>query len=126
MTHHIALAFISGVVIEALYALGVLFIGERRGAVAGLLSVVWGVAFLVGVNESFRTHWAAVAWCVGLGVGTVAGVRIKPVVNEKTLDDLAAHLRREVSNRRELAIRVEELADAIAAVKPVANEEEGC
>ena len=78
MIRHVALAFISGVVIESLYALGVLFIGERRATVAGLLSVVWGAAFLIGVNESFQTHWAAGAWCIGLGVGTVAGVRIKP------------------------------------------------
>jgi hypothetical protein len=78
MSRHVALAFVSGVVIESLYALGVLFIGERRAAIAGLLSVVWGAAFLVGVNESFRTHWAAGAWCIGLGVGTVVGVRIKP------------------------------------------------
>ena len=78
VSSHVALAFISGVVIESLYALGVLFIGERRAAVAGLLSVIWGAAFLVGVNESFRTLWAAGAWCIGLGVGTVVGILSKP------------------------------------------------
>jgi hypothetical protein len=78
MSRHVALAFVSGVVIESLYALGVLFIGERRAGVAGLLSIVWGAVFLVGVNESFRTPWAAVAWCFGLGAGTVVGVWIKP------------------------------------------------
>lgn len=109
MMSHVALAFMSGVVIEALYALGVLFIGERRGVVAGLLSVVWGVAFLVGVNESFHTRWASVAWCVGLGVGTVLGVHVKRRTKTPTLDELSAHLRREVGNRRDLAIRVDEL-----------------
>lgn len=74
---HALLAFISGVVIEALYALGVIFIGERRGMIAGLLSIVWGVAFLVGVNESFKTWIAAVLWCVGLGIGTLLGVQLK-------------------------------------------------
>jgi hypothetical protein len=74
---HTLIAFASGVVIEALYALGVLFIGERRGVVAGSFSVLWGVAFLVGVNEAFKTNVAAVAWCVGLGVGTFIGVRLK-------------------------------------------------
>ena len=74
---HVGLAFVSGVIIEALYALGVLFISERRGIVAGILSVIWGVAFLVGVNESFKTLFAAGAWCIGLGVGTVSGVWLK-------------------------------------------------
>lgn len=74
---HVLLALISGVVIEATYALNVLFIGERKGVRAGLLAVLWGVAFLVGVNESFKTLIAASAWCVGLGVGTVIGVRLK-------------------------------------------------
>lgn len=74
---HACLAFGSGVAIEALYALGVLFISERRGAVAGLLSTAWGLAFLVGINESFETKVAGVAWCIGLGVGTVVGVRLK-------------------------------------------------
>lgn len=74
---HVLLAFISGVVIEALYALGVIFISERRGLLAGLLSAVWGVAFLVGVNESFKTWVAAALWCLGLGVGAVVGVRLK-------------------------------------------------
>ncbi len=74
---HILLAFISGVIIEALYALGVIFIGERKGVVAGLLSVVWGVAFLLGVNESFQSKLAAACWCLGLGVGTVVGVWLK-------------------------------------------------
>lgn len=74
---HDLLAFVSGVVIEALYALNVMFIGERRGFVAGLLGIVWGGAFLVGVNESFKTWEAAVLWCLGLGVGTVLGVWLK-------------------------------------------------
>jgi hypothetical protein len=74
---HCLLAFVSGAVIEMLYALGVIFISERRGIVAGLLSVVWGVAFLVGVNESFKTWIAATLWCIGLGVGTVVGVWLK-------------------------------------------------
>ncbi|HUE29890.1 MAG TPA: hypothetical protein VMR79_03395, partial [Verrucomicrobiae bacterium] len=74
---HVLLAFLSGVVIEALYALGVLFIGERRDVVSGLISVAWGAAFLVGVNESFKGWIAAAMWCVGLGVGTVVGVRLK-------------------------------------------------
>lgn len=84
MIGHILLAFLSGIVIEALYALGVLFIGARRSIHAAISSVVWGGAFLVGVNESFRSPWAAALWCVGLGVGTVLGVwlesRFKPVV----------------------------------------------
>lgn len=78
---HALFAFLSGVVIESLYALGVIFISERRGLVAGVLSVVWGAAFLVGVNESFKSWTAAVAWCVGLGVGTIVGVNLK---TEKT------------------------------------------
>ena len=77
MILHTCLAFISGIVIEALYALGVLFISERRGIIAGLLSVVWGAAFLVGVNESFKNWFAAACWCVGLGIGTVLGVWLK-------------------------------------------------
>ena len=76
MTAHVALAFLSGVVIEALYALGVIYIGERRAFLSGFLSVVWGAAFLAGINESFKTWIAAAAWCIGLGVGTVLGVRI--------------------------------------------------
>lgn len=76
MGAHILLAFVSGIVIEALYALGVLFIGARRGAIAGGISIMWGAAFLLGVNESFKSWIAAGAWCFGLGVGTVVGVMI--------------------------------------------------
>lgn len=75
---HALAAFVSGVFIESLYALGVIFISERRAYVAGLLSVAWGVGVLVGVSESFKSRWAAGAWCVGLGVGTVIGVWLKP------------------------------------------------
>lgn len=74
---HITLALVSGIVIEALYALGVLFIAEKRKLVASFLSIVWGVAFLVGVNESFKTRFAAGAWCLGLGFGTFLGMWLK-------------------------------------------------
>jgi len=74
---HCVLAFVSGLVIEALYALGVLFIGERKNVAASASSVVWGAAFLFGVNESFRSWVAAVLWCVGLGVGTTVGMWLK-------------------------------------------------
>lgn len=77
VVRHVLLAFVSGVVVEALYALSVLFIGERRGLLAGFLSAAWGLAFLIGVNESFHTWKAAAAWCVGLGVGTVVGIAVK-------------------------------------------------
>jgi len=73
---HVVLAFLSGLVIEALYALGVICIGARRAYLAGALSVVWGAAFLIGVNESFKTWAAAAAWCIGLGAGTIVGVKI--------------------------------------------------
>jgi uncharacterized membrane protein YraQ (UPF0718 family) len=78
VTRYIIEAFVSGVIVEALYALGVLFIGERRGWVSGAMSVVWGAAFLVGVNDSFKTPVAAAVWCLGLGVGTVLAVKLKP------------------------------------------------
>lgn len=74
---HVGLAFGSGVFIEALYALGVIFIAERRAYLAGVLSVAWGIGVLVGVNESFHGTLAAAAWCLGLGIGTVLGVRLK-------------------------------------------------
>lgn len=74
---HALAAFASGVFIEALYALGVIFIAERRAYVAGLLSVAWGVGVLFGVSESFKSRLAAGAWCVGLGVGTVLGTVLR-------------------------------------------------
>lgn len=37
-----------------------------------------GVAFLVGVHESFSSLVAAALWCVGLGIGTVVGVWLAP------------------------------------------------
>ncbi len=83
MIWHILLAFVSGIVIEALYALGVLYIGERKGVFAGLLSAIWGVAFLIGVNESFKTWVAGALWCIGLGVGTIIGVKVKTMQETK-------------------------------------------
>lgn len=77
MTRYIVEAFVSGVIVEALYALGVLFIGERKGWVSGAMSVVWGAAFLVGVNDSFKSPVAAAVWCLGLGIGTVFAVKLK-------------------------------------------------
>lgn len=74
---HIAAAFVSGVVIEALFALGVIYVNERRAVLAGVISSVWGVGLIVGVNESFKTPSAAAAWCVGLGIGAMLGVWMK-------------------------------------------------
>lgn len=79
MILHVALAFVSGVVTEALYALGVLVLGERRDRFAAVLSSVWGAAILLGVSESFKTWLAALAWCIGLGVGTLLGARLHRV-----------------------------------------------
>lgn len=69
-------AFASGVAMEALYALGVIVLASGRVAASGAVSVAWGGAVLLGVNEAFRTWVAAVAWCLGLGVGTVVGATI--------------------------------------------------
>lgn len=74
---HIAAAFVSGMVIEALFALGVIYVNERRAVLAGVISTVWGIGLIVGVNESFKTLTAAAAWCVGLGVGAMLGVWMK-------------------------------------------------
>lgn len=71
---HVAVAFLSGVLVETLYALGVLFIGAHRAFLSAGLSVAWGAAFLVGVHESFKTKLAAALYCIGLGVGTLLGV----------------------------------------------------
>lgn len=70
-------AFFSGIAIETLYAAGVIVISERRAGQAAWLSAAWGVAFLVGVNESFRSNWAAAVWCIGLGIGAALGVWFK-------------------------------------------------
>lgn len=80
MIGHVCLAFVSGVVIEALYALGVLLIGARQAKAAALSSLVWGGAFLVGVDVSLHNPMAAGAWCVGLAVGTLAGIWIEPLI----------------------------------------------
>lgn len=80
---HALLAFLSGVVMEALYALGVVVLSSRRVLAAGGISVVWGAAVLLGVNETFRTHLAAVAWCVGLGIGTIIGAVIGNKLEDK-------------------------------------------
>lgn len=77
LVRHVSLAFVSGVVVEALYALSVLLIGERRSVLAGVMSAAWGLAFIVGINESFHAWIAAGAWCVGLGVGTIVGIAVK-------------------------------------------------
>lgn len=74
---HYLFAFLSGVVIEALYAIGVLFIAEKRKLIAAIISVVWGVALLIGVNEAFKNHTAAILWCIGLGIGTYVGMWLK-------------------------------------------------
>lgn len=71
---HAVIAFLSGVLVETLYALGVLFIGEHRALESAGLAVVWGAAFLIGVHESFKTRVAAALYCVGLGAGTLLGV----------------------------------------------------
>lgn len=87
MIGHVVLAFASGTVIETLYALGVIFINERRALVSAWLSFFWGVAFLVGVNESFKSYWAAAAWCIGLGAGTLLGVWLKRKKPEEGVSD---------------------------------------
>lgn len=75
---HCLYAFVSGIALETLYALNVIFIGKRLKAGAGGLAVLWGVFFLVGVNESFKTRGAAGLWCIGLGIGTVLGMWLAP------------------------------------------------
>lgn len=77
MILHIAFSFASGFFVEALYALGVIFIAERRAWLSALLSSLWGAAILVGVNEAFRSTWAAIAWCLGLGAGALVAVKYR-------------------------------------------------
>lgn len=71
---HVIIAFFSGVLVEMLYSLGVLFIGQHKALESAGLAVVWGAAFLVGVHESFKTRLAAGFYCLGLGIGTLFGV----------------------------------------------------
>lgn len=76
LTHNVAhacAAFASGIVTEALYAVGVLMLVDRRALLAAGISVVWGASFLFGVHESFKSRFAAAAYCGGLGVGTFLG-----------------------------------------------------
>lgn len=72
------IAFLSGVVIEMLYTLGVIFISERRAFTSGALSIIWGMSLLIGVNEAFKNNLVAMFWCIGLGVGAFIGVKLKP------------------------------------------------
>lgn len=74
---YILLAFLSGVAIETFYAFGVITISGRRKHLAALTSFLWGIAFLVGLNESFRSVYAAGAWCAGLYVGTMLGIDLE-------------------------------------------------
>ena len=69
-------AFASGFIMEALYAAGVLFLTAHRKVLAALTSLVWGGAVCLGADGIGSVHWAAVAWCVGLGFGTFTGASI--------------------------------------------------
>lgn len=75
---HCLFALLSGIALETIYALNVIFIGKRRNIGGGVSAVLWGFFFLIGVNESFKTNVAAGLWCVGLGIGTVFGMRLAP------------------------------------------------
>ena len=81
--YHCALAFVSGVVLEALYAVGVVDIRDGRRLDAASMSVAWGAALLVGVNEAFRGYVAGVLWCAGLGAGTIVGMAAKDWLRQR-------------------------------------------
>lgn len=69
-------AFASGFIMEALYAAGVLVLTARRKLLAAAISVVWGGAVCLGVDGVRSAPWAAVAWCIGLGLGTFVGATV--------------------------------------------------
>lgn len=83
-------AFASGFVMEGLYAAGVLVLADRRKVLAALLSVVWGAAVCLGVDGIRSAHLAAIAWCFGLGFGTLAGATIaeRPLTSIRVGDSL--------------------------------------
>lgn len=70
---HAFAALASGVITEALYAIGVIVLVDRRGLAAAGVSVIWGASFLFGVHQSFKSRTAAAAYCIGLGAGTFLG-----------------------------------------------------
>lgn len=99
---HVVLAFVSGVVIEMLYAVGVIVISDLMIGPAALFSGLWGAAFLIGVNECFKNTVAAALWCVGLSVGAAFGVYLKKRSKAASTATAAGEFRR----REEEADRV--------------------
>lgn len=70
---HILVAFVSGVVTEFLYAVGVVLLNRGRANLASVVSVAWGASVVIGVSQ-FKSTTAAVAWCMALGIGTRLGI----------------------------------------------------
>lgn len=69
----ILLAFLSGAIVEGLYAVGVRLIAKRKARMAALCSMAWITFVLVGGGEVVHEGLpAAVALILGYGVGCYA------------------------------------------------------
>ena len=79
MLYNLIIAFMSGLIIEALYALGVLYIGKHRKILSGSMSFIWGAVFLIGLNKTFIGPVLGTVWCLGLGLGTILGIMIEEI-----------------------------------------------
>jgi hypothetical protein len=70
------ITFASGAVVEGVCAKWVQAVGAKRAVKAGLMSGVWAVALLTGLDEALHKGWPAATWVLGYMVGSYLAVRL--------------------------------------------------
>ena len=70
-------AFISGLLVECLGVLWVHFAERNMRTSFLLISITQGTAYILGIGAAIVSGLAAVAFVVGFGVGSLAGLWVK-------------------------------------------------
>lgn len=70
------LVFLCAALVDVFYTRWIVNVSSGRPVQAALSSVGVGAAGLVGVTSVVTDHWMAIPYLLGLGVGTVAGMKL--------------------------------------------------
>ena len=70
------LAFGSGLVVEGVCTLWVAAVARAEAGRAGLLSMAWAAALLLGLEQAVSALFPAVCWVAGYGAGSYLAVKV--------------------------------------------------
>jgi hypothetical protein len=70
--------FLSGATVEGICAKWVKSVADKKAFKSGVLSCIWAIALLTGMEHALQLGWPAVTWVIGYGVGSYVAVKLEP------------------------------------------------